>query len=179
MSRAITGLARPANGHGPVDGRGSAIGTRVTPMIATDPSTAAGQPTATPSGPAGTREPSFNNIHHAGTYMYIMRDQQHVGRHGTRIRHPRGWQGGSSGLFFERWHGMSVRQGADCEADVGARKGAHLTAWAGRPDVGVHISGNLGARRVTFEYQTGGYSIFNIQYQSGGYSMFKCENLPE
>ena len=56
------------------------------------------------------------------------------------------------GCLFERWHGMNVRQGADCEADVGARKGVRLTAWAGRPDVSVHISGYLGARRVTFEY---------------------------
>ena len=39
------------------------------------------------------------------------------------------------GGLFERWHGMIVRQGADCKADVGARKGARLTAWVGRPDV--------------------------------------------
>ena len=67
-----------------------------------------GQPTASPSEPAGSREPVFTSIHHAGTYSMgdrpsevvhnIFRvaqasERQHVGRHSLCIHHPRGRQG--------------------------------------------------------------------------------------
>ena len=85
------------------------------------------------------------------------------------------------GCSTKRWRGVSMRQCSDQEADVGARKGAPLTAWARPAEVGVWVPGYLGARWGTFEYQSGPYSIFNIdiRYSISNISLVDIQNATQ
>ena len=75
------------------------------------------------------------------------------------------------GCSPERWHG--VRQGADHEADVRARKCARPTAWARPAEADVHAPGYLGAGGGMF-YQSG--SIFYVYYRISIWWIFKMQH---